>query len=509
MSLRVDWRSTASFVGTVVKWLSVTLLVPLVVALYYGEGLGTFVLTMALAVGLGVGLERLADADERDLGHREGFLFVALTWLVVSLVGGLPYLIAGQGTISMPVNALFESMSGFTTTGATIMGTISPEVHSRALLIWRQETQWLGGMGIVVLAVAILPELSVGGAQLVDAEAPGPGLQKLSPRIAKTARVLWGAYFGFTVLQIALLYAIHLAGLAPEMTFYNAVAHAFTTMPTGGFSPAARSIEAFSAAVQWVIVPFMVVAGTNFALFWHTLTGDYDALRRDTEFLAYLGILGALSALLTLILFASPDLVAVGGSAAEAVEPAIRHAAFQVVSIVTTTGYASVDFNAWSEPAQYVLFVAMFVGASAGSTGGAIKVIRWVVIGKSLVRELFTTVHPTAVRPIRLGGRALDERTVEGIYGFTLLYLLLFGVSAPLLLIDAGRAGLSLSAFEVLSATASCLGNVGPAFGAFGPMENYESLPRTSKLLLTFLMWAGRLEVFPVLVLLTRSYWRS
>ena len=509
MRLRVDWRASCSLVGTVVKWLAVALLFPLVVALYYGEGIGTFVAAIALSVVVGYGLEQLD--DDPDLGAREGFLMVALTWLAVSIVGATPYVIAGEGTIAYPVNALFESMSGFTTTGATVMGSIGFDAHSRALMMWRQETQWLGGMGIVVLAVAILPELSVGGAQLMDAEAPGPGIQKLTPRIAETARTLWKVYLGITVLEIALLYGLHLAGLAPNMTVYQSVAHGLTTLSTGGFSPAARSIEYFSAAVQWLIVPFMVAAGTNFALFWHVLNGETDALTEDSEFRFYLGVLAAAAATLTVLLFTgagfaeTPSIGPVAGNP----EASARQAVFQAVSIVTTTGYASMDFNTWSSPAQYVLFVALFIGGSAGSTGGAIKIVRWLVILKSLKRELFTTVHPEAIRPVRLGGRALDERAIRGIYAFTLLYFVLFFAGGVVVFLDAARVGTDIFFIDAMSAAAATLGNVGPGFGIVGPMNSYLPFPASTKLFMVFLMWVGRLEILPVLVLLTPAYWRS
>ena len=512
--LRVDWRASLGLVGTVVKYLSATLLVPLVVALSYGADVPTFAAAFAITVGIGVALEHV-DPDP-DLGAREGFLMVALTWLTVALVGTMPYLLAGffggESTLAHPVNALFESMSGFTTTGATVMGDISLDRHSHALLLWRQLTQWLGGMGIVVLAVAILPELSVGGAQLMDAEAPGPGIEKLTPRIAETARVLWLAYLGFTLVEMGLLYGLHLAGLAPNMDFFNAVSHPLTTMPTGGFSPEARSIEAFSAAVQWVVIPFMIAAGTNFALFWHALNGEPERLVRDTEFRSYTGIIGVLTAVVAGLLFVGTgigsDPAAVPSIVGE-FEDAARHATFQVVSIVTTTGYASMDFNAWSAPAKYLLLFAMFIGGSAGSTGGAIKIVRWVVVLKSLRRELFTTVHPAAVSPVRLGGRVVGERAIRGIYAFTLLYLVFFSVATILIVVDTWRIGYEVTAFEAMSAVAATLGNVGPAFGTAGPMNSYLQFPRTSKLLMTFLMWLGRLEILPVLVLLTPAYWRT
>ncbi|UPW01124.1 TrkH family potassium uptake protein [Halorussus gelatinilyticus] len=508
MNLRVDWRASVSLVGTVVKWLAVAMAFPLALAVFYGDGVTTFVASMALAVGIGWGLERLD--DDPDLGAREGFLMVALTWLAVSIIGAAPYVIAGQGTVAQPVNALFESMSGFTTTGATVMGNIGFEDHSRALMMWRQQTQWLGGMGIVVLAVAILPELSVGGAQLMDAEAPGPGITKLTPRIAETARALWKLYIAITALEILLLFGLHLVGVAPNMTPYQAVAHGLTTMPTGGFSPAARSIEYFSAAVQWLIIPFMVAAGTNFALFWHAFNGDPEAFAEDNEFRFYLGVLAVFAGLVAALLFVggTPEPTAVEPLSGN-IEKALRHAVFQVVSLVTTTGYASVDFAEWGNPAQYVLFVALFVGGSAGSTGGAVKIVRWLVILRSIKRELFTTVHPEAVRPVRLGGRALDERAVRGIYAFTLLYLLIFFVAAMVVYFDAARTGMELVALDAMSAVAATLGNVGPGFGIVGPMNSYLPFPATSKLFMVFLMWIGRLEILPVLVLLTPAYWRS
>lgn len=510
LNLRVDWRASVSLVGTVVKWLAVAMLFPLVVGLYYGEGIGTFVLSIALSVVLGWLLEQLD--DDPDLGAREGFLMVALTWLAVSIVGAAPYVIAGQGSVAAPVNALFETMSGFTTTGATVMANIGFEEHSRALMMWRQQTQWLGGMGIVVLAVAILPELSVGGAQLMDAEAPGPGIQKLTPRIAETARALWVAYLGITALEIVLLYTLHVFGFADNMTLYQSVAHGFTTMSTGGFSPAARSIEYFSAAVQWLIVPFMVAAGTNFALFWHVLSGESEHLFRDSEFKSYVGVIGVLSAVTTALLVTDVGMAQVPtiGPIAGNLEASARHATFQIASIITTTGYASMDFTTWSTPAKYLLLAAMFIGGSAGSTGGAVKIVRWLVILKSLKRELFTTVHPEAVRPVRLGGRALDERALRGIYAFTLLYIVIFFVATFLVFLNSARnPDLTLSTLDAMSAVAATLGNVGPGFGALGPMGSYLNFTASSKLFMVFLMWIGRLEILPVLVLLTPAYWRS
>jgi trk system potassium uptake protein TrkH len=516
-----------SLVGTVLKFLAAPLLVPLAVAVYYGADVPTFVVSVVLTFGVGVAMERL-DPDP-DIGAREGFLMVAATWLFVSFMGAVPYLLAAHGvpmvfeatsptsTLGDPVNALFESMSGVTTTGATVMGDISFDTHSHAILLWRQLSQWLGGMGIVVLALAILPELSVGGAQLMEAEAPGVGIEKLTPRIAETARVLWLIYFGLTLLEILILYGMHVAGplvgmpdLAPNMTLYNAVAHGLTTMPTGGFSPEAESIAAFSGAVQWVIIPFMFAAGTNFALFWRVFSGKPRKLFEDAEFRAYSGVVGIFTAVLAGLLFTGmAPVLELGGVTQGNFENSLRQSVFQVLAMVTTTGYATSDFAQWGTAGKYFLLFAMFVGGSGGSTGGGLKIIRWMVILKSARRELFTTVHPEAVRPIRLGGHVIDESAVRGIYAFTLIYFLLFGVSTVFIVVAGGNGNETLTVLEGMSAAASTIGNVGPGFGDLGPFGSYLWFPDVSKLLMVFLMWVGRLEIIPVLVLLTGGYWRS
>ncbi|WP_408958372.1 TrkH family potassium uptake protein [Natrinema sp. 74] len=511
--IHVDVRASCSLLGTVVKYLSLTLLFPTLIALYYRESPLPFLVTLVVAVALGAGLERLA--AEPVLEHREAFLLVSLTWLVVPLVGTLPYLVAGTGTIAAPVNAIFESMSGFTTTGATVMGDISVETHSRSIMLWRQFTQWLGGMGILVLMVAILSELSVGGTQIIQEEAPGLQVEKLTPRIRETARALWLIYTAFTLVAVVVYYGLHLAGLAPEMTFYNAVAHALTSLPTGGFSPEGRSVEAFEPIVQWAVMGFMVVAGTNFALYWYAWRGRPDRLSENAEFRTYLLAMGFVGGLLSVLLFLGAGLAAVPDGVAPipgSLERSLRHGLFQAIAIVTTTGYASMDFNTWSESAQVILIFAMFLGGSAGSAAGSIKIVRWYVVRTSIRRELFRLVHPQAVRPIRLGGtgEVIDEETIHGIFVFVALFLTLFAVSTVVLLVDAHRTpGLSLSALEAASAVIATLGNVGPGVGAVGPMNSYEPFSDAAKLYMVFLMWIGRLEILSVLVVLTPAYWRS
>ena len=507
--LRVDWRAGLSLVGTILAFLSLAFVVPIVVALADGgEDLWIFVVSMALTAGFGLALRRLD--PEPDPGAREAFFVVAVTWLLAAVFGAIPYVLAGNDTVAHPVYALFESMSGFTTTGATVLGDISTDTHSPAMLLWRQLTQWLGGMGIIVLAVAILSQMAVGGAQLMEAETPGPGVSKLTPHIAETARVLWLAYIGLTLLLIALLYGLHLLGFAPNMNLYNAVAHGLTTMPTGGFSPEPRSVEAFSPAVQWLIVPFMFAAGVNFVLWWHVISGDGMALFRDNEFRLYLGAVTVLSAILTVVLFldaalSTPETGQIGGN----LERAARYATFQIASLTNSTGFANMDFNAWNGPAQALLLFAMFLGGSTGSTGGGIKILRWLVILKSLKREVFTTIHPEAVRPVRMNGKILDEEAIRGIYAFTLLYLALFLVGILLLAVDTSRVGFDIGTIDLVSASLATIGNIGPGFGVVGPMGGYADFPQSSLLLMILYMWIGRLEIFPVLVLLTAAYWRS
>jgi trk system potassium uptake protein TrkH len=377
--------------------------------------------------------------------------------------------------------------------------------------MWRQLTQWLGGMGIVVLMVAILPELGAGGAQLVESEAPGLEIEKLTPRIAETARALWIIYAGFTVVLATLFYALHLLGVAPEMGLYNAIAHALTTMPTGGFSPEARSVEPFSPVVQWVITLFMILAGTNFALFWHASRGRSERLTGNPEFRAYLLAITSVGAVISVLLYLGPGLAETPGIPALPGNPerALRQGLFQAAAIVTTTGYASMDFNTWSTPAKYVLLFAMFFGGSAGSAAGSVKIIRWYVVLLSIRRELFTTGRPSAVRPVRFGDAVLDEDTVRGVLVFTLLFLVFFFVATGLLFFDVVRTGMELSLLEATSATVAILGNVGPGFGVVGPMNGYLPFSDAAKLFMVFLMWIGRLEIVSVLVLLTPAFWRS
>ena len=494
----VDVRSALGLVGTQAKLLGVTALLPAAVAIGYGERFWNFLVAGALTSGGGWLLERRATGSRR-VGVREGFLVVALTWLVAAAFGAIPYLLSGVGQIDRPLDAYFESMSGFTTTGATVLTDI--DALPRGLLFWRQLTQWLGGMGIIVLALAVLPRLRVGGRQLLESELSGPDVEPLTTRIRQTAQRLWILYVGFTLLQALVLVVIGLTGIDDRMNPFNAVGTALTTMPTGGFSPENRSAITLAATTQWVIALFMVVAGINFALMYRTIVRRQPrALPRDEEFRVYIGLL---------VLGATVLAVELWTEGLDSGEAAIRHGVFQAVSMMTTTGFASANYVVWPTLALMAIVGLMFLGGSAGSAAGSVKVVRHLLLGKVLRRELAQTVHPELVQPIRLNSIVVDERTLRAVGSFILLYIGIFIVGASLLAIDAARAGVELSVQDSIAAAAATLGNVGPGLGFAGPLGSYEPFSDLSSVVLIGLMWLGRLELLPVVVLFTRSYWRN
>jgi trk system potassium uptake protein TrkH len=497
-AIGVDVRGAVGLVGTTVKYLSAALLVPTIVALIYSEPPWPFLGAGAIAFVAGWGLERLGHA-QTFLGAREGFLVVSLTWLAAAGVCALTYLLTGEDQLAHPVDAYFESMSGFTTTGASVLTDI--EGLPNSVLLWRQLSQWLGGMGIIVLAIAVLPRLRVGGRQLLESEMPGPEIEQLTTRIRDTARRLWVLYIVLTLVQIALLAFWWWTRIDPNIDFFEAVAHSLTTMPTGGFSTEARSAEAFGAASQWTLTAFMAIAGANFALMYRSLLRRRAGLLlRDEELRLYAALLIAATVVVTAIL--------VGDDIFRG-EAAVRQAAFQVVSTMTTTGMASTDFNAWPLLALVVLIGLMFIGGSAGSTAGSVKVVRHVLMGKILRRELDQTVHEEVVSRVRLNRHAVDERILRAVSSFIVIYVGLFAVGTLLLVVDANRTGLDLRLIDAIAAAATTLGNVGPALGIAGPMGSFEAYSDFSKLVMIALMWLGRLEIIPIVVLFTRNYWRA
>lgn len=432
--------------------------------------------TLALPVGLAL---RHRGRSGSEPGRREALTAVLVSWLLLPALGAVPYVIDGGMS---GVNAMFESMSGFTTTGATVLTDFS--AFGKALFMWRALSQWVGGIGILVLFIAVFPQLAIAGRQLFFTEAPGPTEERLTPRLRNTAAAVLGVY-SFLTLACAVGYG--LAG----MSAYDAVEHALTTLAAGGFSSKALGFEEFgSSAAEWVAVVFMFFAGANFALLYRAATGRPRDLFRDAELRAYTWILVAASGLLATVLVAIYP-----------VPDAIRHAMFQVLSIVTTTGYASADFALWSLPAQMLLVVLMFVGGCAGSASGGVKVMRWIIVTKSTARELVRALHPRAVLPLNVGARVVPEEVVRAVAAFLTIYIGLFAFTTLVLVL------LGADFVVAFTAAITCLGNVGPGLESIGPMASFAGLHPVSRGLLTFVMYAGRLEVVTVFAVFTPGWW--
>jgi trk system potassium uptake protein len=496
--LSVDLGGAVSLTGTLILYVSPAALVPAAVAIGYSEPFWPFLAAAALTAALGLGLERLGRSSEQ-IGAREGYLVISLVWVLAAAYGALPFVLAGDPQLGRPVDAYFEAMSGFTTTGASV--TTNVEEVDRSLVLWRQLTQWLGGMGIIVLALAVLPRLRVGGRQLLEHELPGPEVGGLSARIKDTAQQLWLLYLGLTSILIAILLVVWATGLDDRMNPYQAVSLGVATLATGGFSTTARSLEPFSAITQWVIAAFMILAGVNYALTYTSFVRRQPRLAlRDEELRLYGALLAIGAVVITVQLWAEEIVTG---------EAAIRAGVFQTASIMTTTGFASLDFAIWPALATMAIIGLMFLGASAGSTSGSIKVIRHVLVGKVLHREIDQTLHPELVRPIRLNRVVVEERILRTVTPFILLYLGFFIVGTGLLAIDAAATGLDLTIADAIAASATTLGNVGPGLGFAGPMGTFEPFSDFSTVVMTALMWLGRLEIVPIIVLFSRHYWRG
>ena len=467
--------------GRILRVLGMMFLAPIVVALIYGESedVGGFVLAGAITVVLAQAMVRASRETAEDLRRIEALAVVSGTWLVVAQLGAIPYMWVGLS----PIDALFESMSGFTTTGATIL--VDFEQLGRGMLFWRSMSQWLGGMGVITLFVAVLPRLAFGVRQLFFTEAPGPTGEKLTPHIRQTAAYLWQVYAWLTLAELV---ALSVAG----MPLYDAVCHSMTTLAAGGFSPNPESIMGYqNAAVEWIICVFMFLAGANFALQYRALLGRPGALLRDDEFKAYATIIGFAASGLAVFLWMQ------GGDAS------FRTALFQTLSVVTTTGYASVDFELWTDQAKVILLALMFIGGCAGSAAGGPKVLRHVLVGRYTLTELRRTLHPRGVLPVKLGGKVVSEEIMRAVLVFFLFYILMFAVCAALVI------SFGADIVTGLTATIATLGNIGPGLGQVGPMANYGHLHPVSKVVLTAAMWIGRLEVLTVLALLRWEVWRS
>jgi trk system potassium uptake protein TrkH len=496
-ALAVDVSGALNLVGWLVKYLSPAFLFPTAIALGYGEPSWPFLVAGAITLGCGLALQ-LATTGRERIGAREGYLVVALIWILIAVFGALPYLLA-EPQLSRPVDAMFESMSGFSTTGSSVLTHI--DALPRSMAMWRQFTTWIGGVGIIVLFLAVLPRLRIGGRQaLFRTEAAGPELG-LAETIRESARRFVVLYVVITALAALVFALLGWTGLDPRMDLFQAVGHAFATIATAGFSTESRSIEPFAPVTQWAFVVFMVVAGTNFALMYASIIGrSLRVFGRDEEFRVYVLVLALTSAIVIVNL--ADQGIFEGADAA-------RHGIFQIASMMTTTGFATADFNHWTSLTALVLFGVIMVSASAGSTSGSIKLVRHVVIAKLLRRELDQTLHPHRVAPLRVNGVVVDERALRAIIVFVFLYLGVLVAGAAAILIDCSLRDIPLTAFDSLADAATTLGGVGPGLGFAGPMGSFAPFSDLSTVVLTALMYLGRLEIIPVLVIFTRSHWRA
>ncbi len=463
----------------------------------YQDGV-TLDITLAAIVTMFIGVLAMffTRGHDKEVSRKEGYIIVTFGWIIMSASGVLPYLFSGA--IPNITNAFFETMSGYTTTGASIVDNI--EILPEGILFWRSLTHWIGGMGIIVLAIAILPLLGIGGMQLFAAEAPGPNADKLHPRITDTAKRLWLIYFGYTVAETILL---KLAG----MSFFDAMNHSLATLSTGGFSTKNASLAYWNnqPLIQYIVIFFMFLAGSNFVLSYFAFKGKVQKILRDEEFKYYTALVVIFSGIVALVIFFKANVSfseyhpMVLGNA----ESAFRHALFQVVAVVTTTGFVSADFTAWTPFITVFFFGLMFAGGSAGSTAGGIKIMRHILIIKNGLLEFKRTLHPNAVIPVRFNNKTVTEHVVYNVIGFFVLYMLLFIIGALVL----GFLGLDFD--SAIGGAASSLGNVGPAFGSLSPLNNFNSLPALGKWWCGFLMLAGRLELFTVLILMTPYFWKK
>ncbi len=449
-------------------------------------------------ITLGLSMWYLTRNAPKNLQKKEGYMIVTFGWLMLTLTGTLPYLFTGS--IPHFVDAVFEAISGYSTTGASILTDI--ESLPKGILFWRSSTHWIGGMGIIVLTVAILPLLGIGGMQLFMAEAPGPSTDKMHPRITETAKRLWLIYFSLTMVEFFLL---KFAG----MTWYDAINHAMATMSTGGFSTKNASVAYWNGmpVIQYIIIAFMFIAGTNFILSYFALKGKISKVIQNEEFKYYfLGTLGFIITISILIIFyQDPNLqtnvehpMPFGET-----ESAVRHAAFQVVAVITTTGFVTADYTMWNTVATMLVFSLFFVGGSAGSTAGGVKIVRHIVMIKNALLEFKKLLHPHAIIPVRYDGHGVQQKVVFNILSFFVLYMGIFIGSAIVL------SFMDLDFVSAIGVSASSLGNIGPAFGKLSPVDNYAGLTDSAKLFSSFLMLIGRLELFTVLILLTPFFWRK
>jgi trk system potassium uptake protein len=492
---RIDFRLVSGILGGLIFFLGVALIFPFLIALIYSEpSWNAFLMTAAGSMAAGSILYYFF-RPKNELRMREAFLIVTLTWFLGSLIGALPFTISG--TLESYTDAVFETMSGLSTTGATILGGVTSdgiqnpaiEEIDKSMLFWRSLSHWLGGMGIIVLTLALLPLLGIGGMQLFQAEYSGSTSDKLTPRIRETAFLLWTVYMGMTGVQFLLLWA------HPSMDWFEAVNHAFSTLATGGFSTQNASVAAFdSVYIDVIITVFMFLAGINFAMHFRLFTGDHKSFFENREIRFYtlitvLFITGISGGLWLMDNYSAGD--------------ALRYGSFQVLAILTTTGFGTDDYALWMPFTSFLLFLLFFTGGCAGSTGGGIKMIRLMIITKNIGREFRQILHPQGILPVRVGSRVIDSKILKTILGFFVMYFIIFAIGAIIM------SFMGYDLVSAMGASIACLGNIGPAWGEFGPTDEYAHVPYAGKWVLLILMMIGRLELFTVLVLFTPWFWKN
>ena len=482
--MRFNLRIIIGILGLLLSISGISMLFCIPFSIYYGENWLVFIYSSGITLFVGISCWIIGKKEKnKELKKRDGYLVVTLGWLMMAFFGTLPYFFSGS--IDFFTDAFFETMSGFTTTGATILTDI--EGMPKGVLFWRSLTQWVGGMGIIVLTVAILPILGIGGMQLFVAEAPGISPEKLKPRIKDTAKRLWLIYLGLTTMEMILL-------MFGGMSFFDAINHSLTTMATGGFSTKHDSIAFFdSAYIQYVITFFMFLAGTSFTITYFGMKGKFKKLWDNEEFRVYLVITSVLSICIgtTIHLLGETEL-----------EQSFREALFQTVSILTTTGYVTSDYTQWMPFLTMVFFSLMFIGASSGSTAGGVKLVRHIILFKNSFLEMKRQLHPSAVIPVRLNNKAINRDITFHVLAFMMIYFLIFAL---------GSIAIALTGVDVMTAigaSATSLGNIGPGLGSVGPANTFAHMPDASKWILSFLMLLGRLELFTVLMLFTPYFWK-
>jgi trk system potassium uptake protein TrkH len=471
--------------GYLMLFLSGAMLLPIPFSLFYGDSdYFYFLLSSGISAFLGIIIVAILGKQKKEMRPKEGFAVVTFGWIMFSVIGALPAFLSGE--IPSFTDAFFETMSGFSTTGATILTDI--ESLSHGILFWRSLTHWLGGMGIIMLSIAILPFLGVGGMQLFKAEVPGPVVDKLKPRMTETAKLLWGVYLLLTIVETILL-------MFGGMSLFESLCHSFGTMATGGFSTKNASIAAYgSAYLDYVIIIFMFIAGTNFSLHYQWMRGNFKDVYKNQELRTFALIIGIATILIGIDTFFN-----IYTNFWET----LQFSLFQVLSIITTTGYGTADYESWAVSSQLILFFLMFVGGSAGSTGGGIKVLRTYLLFKFIYGEFVRLLHPQAVVPIRYGSTVVDRSVMMNVLGFFVLYLLLTVIGV--IVVSAFNYDLATS----FGAVAATINNIGPGLGQVGPTDNYAHFPDALKWILSFFMLAGRLEIFTVIILLSPGYWKK